>query len=328
MKKLIILFMLITSICNAQSNRYGMTLEQGVNGAYNLKDAKRICPLVEGGCDNLPEDVYEKWRGYVPQNIKESDYNQCKTLKFVYKTYSTHTLDIEVDIPTNGKAPYPFIIWVHGGAWANGSTKAFEDQSKYLASRGIGGVRLAYSVKSQGGEFGMGMDELAKALEFTQKHAEQWQFDMKRYGYAGGSAGTPLSSLAAMKQGNKGCKLYIGCNGMYDFLANRQGGFVGGNPINNTYLKNVSDFGAISAINCIQDNPDHIPAVALFHGTVDYTINIAQARNFRDVINRKGGTAILYEYPYYVHAFFNKNKSDMFEDVTIKMYEFAKKHLK
>lgn len=65
----------------------------------------------------------------------------------------------------------------------------------YLASRGIAGIRISYSLMSQGGTFNQGMQELADAFAFVQAHAAEWGLDMTRYVYAGGSAGTPLTSL-------------------------------------------------------------------------------------------------------------------------------------
>jgi acetyl esterase/lipase len=301
-----------------------MLLTQTADG-YELKDAEQICPLIEGGCEKLPSDVYMVWEGYKPDKITGDDYSKCTTLEFIYKEYPDYSLNVEIDVPTAGKAPYPFIIWVHGGGWGNGSTRHFENQSKYLASRGIAGVRLVYSVTRQGGRFEKAMDEIATVMKLVKCHARDWQFDLKRYGYGAGSAGTPLSSLAAMLEGDKGCILYIGCNGLFDFTANRTGNWNGGDLKKVPYLSNITDYEAISAIHQIPENAEHIPAVVLFHGTADFTINIEQSRAFRDAVIEKGGQAQLHEYEYYVHAFFNRNNSDKFEDVTLKIYDFARK---
>jgi acetyl esterase/lipase len=311
------------SFLSAQKNRYGMALSGSV-GSYTLKDASKICPLVTGGCAALPADAYTAYAGYQPSLISDNDYAHCTTLKYTFKTYDTHSLTLEVDIPKLTTGPHPFIIWVHGGAWVNGGTTAFVNQSLYLASRGIAGVRITYSVISQGGDFNQGMQELADAFAFVQAHATEWELDMTRFGYAGGSAGTPLSSLAAMKQNGNGCKLYMGCNGIYDFQHNLAGAFGdGSSPYLSSYPTKESR-DVISAINYIPSNPQNIPAVAFFHGTADFTISHFQSVAFCDAISKKGGRAEKNIYNYYVHAFFNRGATDMYEDVILKMYAFAK----
>lgn len=306
----------------AQKNRYGMTLS-GTPGNYTLTDAAKICPLVDGGCATLPADAYELFEGYKPELIQDNDYAHCTTLKFTYKTYASHTLSMEVDIPKLTEGPYPFIIWVHGGGWTSGGVGAFTNQSTYLASRGIAGVRIAYSLISQGSTFDQGMEELAAAFAFVQSHAGEWNLDMTRFGYAGGSAGTPLSSLAAMKHNGNGCKLFMGCNGIYDFQHYLAGGFGSGQSPYLTDYPARESRDVISAVNYIPSDPADIPSVAVFHGTADFTISYLQSEALCDSILKKGGRAEKNIYDNYVHAFFNINGSDKYEDVTLKMYDFA-----
>ena len=298
----------------------------GTVGNYTLTNASTICPLITGGCAALPADAYLEYAGYVPTFINDNDYAHCTTTTYTYKTYGTYSLSLEVDIPKLTTGPHPFIIWVHGGGWTSGSMGNFSNQSKYLASRGIAGVRISYSLVAQGGNFDLGMQELADAFAYVQAHATEWGLDITKFGYAGGSAGTPLSSLAAMKHNATGnaCKLYIGCNGIFDFQNNLAGAFgSGANTYLNAYPTKESR-NVISAINFIPNNPVNIPAVAVFHGTADYTISHLQSIALYDSIVKKGGRAEKIIYNYYVHAFFNTNGSDKYEDVTMKIYTFAK----
>jgi len=316
---LLSLIILSTTIGFAAINRYGMQLTAS-GSTYTLTNATSICPLVD--CANLPADAYKV---YTTKSVllNEEDYSHCKTLRYEYEKYGDHTLSLEIDIPLLTKGPHPFIIYVHGGSWTSGGYAAFASQSKYAASRGIGGVRISYSLVDQGGTFNLGMQELADAFAFVQAHAAEWNFDMTRFGYAGGSAGTPLASLASMKHNGNGCKLFMGCNGIYDFEHNLAGAF----GITSDYLveyPTTASRKAISAINFIPSNPANIPAVAVFHGTADFTISNLQSVAFADSVAKKGGRVEKNIYDYYVHGFFNSGGSDMFETITIKMYEFAK----
>ena len=310
------------SIISAQKNRYGMTLT-GSPGNYVLKDSAKICPLIVGGCAALPPDAFTILPAYKPSTISENDYTQCTTLKFTYKIYDTLSLYMEVDLPKQSKNPHPFIIYVHGGGWANGTLALFKNQSTYLASRGIAGVRISYSLMSQGGTFNKGMQEMADAFAFVKDHAAEWGLDMTRFGYAGGSAGTPLAALAAMKNNGNGCKLFIGCNGIYDFTNNLQGTFGRSSPYLKEYPKQESR-NAISTIHHIPEKESNVPAVIVFHGTADFTISHLQSVALCDAVLKKGGRAEKNIYENYVHAFYNKGSSDRYEDITMKMCAFAK----
>lgn len=319
---LFFLFNCSHSFLFAQKNRYGMALT-GSEGNYALKDSAKICPLIEGGCSALPADAYTVLARYKPELISEKDYAECTTLKFTYKTYDTFSLYMEVDIPKQSKGPHPFIIYVHGGGWANGTLTSFQNQSTYLASRGIAGVRISYSLMSQGGTFNKGMHEMADAFEFIKAHAAEWGLDMTRFGYAGGSAGTPLASLAAMKHNGNGCKLFMGCNGIYDFTGNLQGTFGRSSPYLKEYPKQENRT-VISPIHAIPEKVANIPAVIVFHGTADFTISYLQSVALCDAVSKKGGRAEKNIYENYVHAFYGKGGSDRYEDITMKMYAFAR----
>jgi acetyl esterase/lipase len=324
---LTLLFVVLLSNSSVFSaiNKYGMSIT-GTVGNYTLTNATNICPLITGGCAALPADAYLEYAGYVPSLINDNDYAQCTTTSYTLFTYPTYTLNLKVDIPKLTTGPHPFIVWVHGGGWTGGNEENFSNQSKYLASRGIAGVRITYSLIAEGGNFDLGMQELDSAFRFVKAHAAEWGLDITKFGYAGGSAGTPLSSLAAMKHNANGnaCKLYIGCNGIYDFQKNLAGAFgSGANTYLNAYPTKESR-NVISAINFIPNNPANVPAVVVYHGTADYTISHLQSVALCDSIAKKGGRAEKNIYNYYVHAFFNTASSDKYEDVTLKMYSFAK----
>jgi len=326
----LVLLFIFTSFISvfAQKNKYGMNLKDD-NGSYQLIDKKLYINLLKDDFLSLGNNIYNPYQ-YIPKKINSEDYRRCTTHKYIFKKYpnKNYVLNMEVDLPNvklKGNELYPFIIWVHGGGWISGNVNVFKDQSQYLASRGIAGVRITYSLQKQGGHFEQGMQELEEALQYVKNHAKEWGLDSTRFGLAGASAGAPLSALMAMKNGDSGCSLYIGGNGIYDFENNRQGKFCGGQKIKSKYLENIKDFKSISAINYISKKKSQIPAVILFHGTGDITISCKQSVEFYNKVKKNGGVAELHLYKNYAHAFLNKNNSDAYEDVTIKMYEFAKR---
>lgn len=310
-------FLFACSIIAQQKNRYGMNIIENEGGNCKIEEYELINKIIDL---SKVDDLYEPYN-YVADKIKDSDYNKCTTKSYIFKKYNTYSLNMEIDQPTEGCSPYPFIIYVHGGGWNTGDTNAFANQSKYMASKGIAGIRVTYTLNKNGGHFEQGLQEIAEAFDFIKKHAKEWNLDMKRFGFAGGSAGTPLSSYWAMKM--KDCKLYIGCNGIYDFTAHikPQGSF----PNKNVYLRNITTENKareVSALFLVPKNDP--PAVLVAHGTADTTIPYQQSEALCNAIEVNGGKTVRLIYPYYVHGFFNKNRSDKYEEVILKMYEFVK----
>lgn len=101
--------------------------------------------------NKAPEDMFKIYK-YVPDKIKSEDYNRCTTTSYVYKTYPSCELKLEVDLP-EGDGTYPYIIWIHGGGWRRGNFYGHKNLSTYLASNGIAGIRISYSLFSQGVTF-------------------------------------------------------------------------------------------------------------------------------------------------------------------------------
>lgn len=315
-KLLILIIIAIPSMLSAQQkNKYGMKIEKLTDGSYTIEKYSQISRIVD--LTKTP-DLYIPYK-YIPDRIQKEDYEKCRTLKYIYKTYDNHSLSMEIDLPLNGTEPYPFIIYVHGGGWITGGSQAWKNQSEYIASKGIAGVRLTYTLNKNGGHFEQGIQEINDAFDFISNHASEWNLDMSRYGFAGGSAGSPLASYLTMK---KNCKLFIGCNGIYDFTGSIQkGNFPGKNP----YLRHIDSKEKKKAISVIRLVPTvDPPAVFVVHGTADITISYHQSVALSDSIAARGGKVVKLIYPYYVHSFYNKNVSDKYEEITIAMYRFAK----
>lgn len=315
----IVLVLGVLSACSVaaqQKNKYGMRIV--ATGGDECKIEKRelierVVDLSEAG------DLCAPYR-YVPDQINDSDYTHCTTTGYLFKKYETHGLNMEIDLPARDTAPCPFIVYVHGGGWNTGDTGAFAYQSKYLASKGIAGIRITYTLNKNGGHFDLGLQEIAEAFAFIRKHAAAWNLDMTRFGFAAGSAGTPLAAYWAMKMGN--CKLYIGCNGLYDFTDKLPKGSF---PGNNAYLRNIRTEERRKAISAALLVPaQNPPAVLVVHGTADTAIPYRQSEALCDAVEARGGKTERLFYPYYTHGFFNRNASDKYEEITIAMYRFAK----
>jgi acetyl esterase/lipase len=306
----------------SQKNKYGMELKKTDGKACEIVRIDEIAGLVD---TSTLTDLYVKYE-YKPVKIKEADYSGCKTIQCVFKEYPSYSLKMEVDLPLNPTvSPVPFIIYIHGGGWSGGSLTGFKDYSQYLATKGIAGVRISYSLKKNKGDFNMGIEEVDAAFGYVEQKAKEWNLDMKNFGFAGGSAGSPLAAYWAMKKEN--CKLLIGYNGIYNFTGSKPGGSFPGE--NNSYLKTAQTQEKLKEISALFNIPaKNPPAVLVAHGTADPTISYLQSVALCDAVEKRGGIVKRLIYPGYVHSFFNQNNSDKYEEVVMESYQFAKKIFK
>jgi hypothetical protein len=119
------------------------------------------------------------------------------------------------------------------------------------------------------------------------KNAKRFKCDFNKVGFAGSSAGTPLSAVAAQK--NAACKLYIGIYGKYDFVNKNLGGYWPSKQTLEKYkIITPDEQKRASAVWQIRKNP---PATLLIHGDADPTIGNKQSIAFADSIMQKGGIA-------------------------------------
>ena len=125
---------------------------------------------------------------------------QQDTQSFVYKKTKQADLELVVHYPPGwtDHDKRPAIVFFFGGGWENGTIKAFEPQSKHLASRGMVAARADYRVKSRHGVTPKECVEDAKsAVRWLRANAAKLGIDPDRIVAAGGSAGGHIAACTA-----------------------------------------------------------------------------------------------------------------------------------
>jgi acetyl esterase/lipase len=322
MKKSILLFFLLlpVSIFSQQKiiNRYGLDLIQSGN-EYKLKDEAKIRELNVFNPDSVPEDMFIPYT-YKRLFIKETDYHNCITKTFVFKDYPGYELKLQVDLPENPKGKLPFIVWIHGGGWHSGDYNGHSLQSRYLASNGIAGVRISYSLLTQGATFKDTWQDIQDALAYIKNHADELNLDTLRFGFAGHSAGGHLASYAAMR--TKGAKLLVSFNGIYD-LEHTVSGFVPSNRHDKYFgLSSVEDRRFASPITFV--HPD-APYCVLTYSSGDFLIDKQQIINFEAALKKNNVKYEILEKDFYSHTAFVG--TDLYEPMLLKLLILARKQL-
>jgi acetyl esterase/lipase len=113
----------------------------------------------------------------------------------VYKTVGETKLSLWVYSPNQPQEKQPAIIFFFGGGWTGGSPEQFEQQCRYLASRGMVAITADYRVASRHKTKAIDAVRDAKsAVRWVRAHAAQLKIDPDRIAAGGGSAGGHLAA--------------------------------------------------------------------------------------------------------------------------------------
>lgn len=310
-----VFLLFISTTVNSQDiyNRYGFVLLQK-GDQYILKDEAYIRKQAGFNLDQSPCDMYVPYNN-LGRFIKDEEYNKCITKSFIYKRYTNYELKMEIDIPV-GKGNFPFIMWIHGGGWHGGNLYGHKNFSRYLASNGIAGVRISYSLLFQGAKFKDTWSDIQDALAFVKKHAVELHLDKTKFGFAGHSAGGHLSAYAAMR--TKNCKLLVSMNGIYD-IKNVCSGYVPGKEHDAYFGTTDNDKEFASPINYVHSDS---PYCLLTYSSGDYLVDKNQIKSFEQELKNNKVPYKTIQKDYYAHAGFLG--TDLYEPTLLTILSIAK----
>lgn len=300
-------------------NRYSLDLVQTKSG-YRLKDESKIRRFKLFDVDNAPADMFvpfERSRLF----IKDEDFHQAETKVVVFKKYPDYELKLSIDLPKNRtEEKLPFIVWIHGGGWHMGDMGGHSLHSRYFAGNGIAGVRISYSLLTQGATFADTWSDIQDALKYIQEHADEYGLDVERFGFAGHSAGGHLASYAAMR--TPGTKILISFNGIYD-LVNTVDEFVPSHR-HDTYfgLDSVESRKQASPVTFVHPGA---PYCLLTYCSGDLLVDKDQVLTFTRALRANGVKYDLLFKEYYSHMGFID--TDLLEPTLMRALIEAKKRL-
>lgn len=119
----------------------------------------------------------------------------------VYKTVGETKLKLYVFQPAGHQASdhRPAIVFFFGGGWTNGSPTQFEQQCRYLASRGMVAITADYRVASRQQVKAVECVKDAKsAIRWVRGHAAELGVDPEKIIAGGGSAGGHIAACAGV----------------------------------------------------------------------------------------------------------------------------------
>lgn len=139
-----------------------------------------------------------------------------------------HQQKLEMFVPATvapSQAPYPVVVFIHGGGWDSGDPYDYRFVARALAPEGYAVVVAGYRLYPHAKFPGM-LEDGAAALRWVQDHAKEFGADPDRVVLIGHSAGAYNAAMLALdrqwlgREGLDADKLrgVIGLAGPYDFL--------------------------------------------------------------------------------------------------------------
>lgn len=224
----------------------------------------------------------------------------------VYKKVAARELKLYVVKPADWKASdqRPAMVFFHGGSWIGGTPSQFNEQSQYLATRGLVCVQVEYRLLGKDQDPPLICVQDAKsAVRWVRSHASELGIDPKRVGAGGGSAGGHLAAFVGLVDGlddtqddqsvSPKANALLLFNPVFD---NGPGGWgtqrVGGR------FKEFSPVHNVSADD---------PPTVVFLGSQDKLIPVKTVENFKAAMEKAGVRCETHIYEGQPHGFFNKD---------------------
>lgn len=225
----------------------------------------------------------------------------------IYKHVEGRDLKLLVEHPADWKPSdrRPAIVFFFGGGWVGGSPNQFAQQSAYLATRGMVGIRVEYRVipKGQGGPPVACCRDAKSALRYVRAHASELGIDPRRIAGAGGSAGGHLAAFAALVPGqdDPNDDLSVSCRPdalvLFNPVFNNGPGQWGHERVGERYR----EFSPAHHVG-----PGAPPAI-VFLGDEDKLIPLTVLSDFQARMKKAGVRCEAHVYPKVGHGFFNQD---------------------
>lgn len=340
MKKVMMFFVVICLLVNITysqnktvvsvfRNKYGMLVNQYQDGSLRLKREGALKKVLETDIYKL-DDVLKKYN-YVPQKISDSDY-ESRSIILNYKPvgYGTDSLRLEVELPeVKARKPTPFIIWIHGGGWHEGTPASLRDISKFFASKGYASFRVQYRLRGLAKTNKDQLDDIRDAVNFIKANSAKFNVDPNKYVYSGGSAGGQLALISGIN--DKECDAIIpmfavyDIKGFYNFLMSIGQQKNISKEINDFFYMNNKEEYVKYSPNDIEF--DDIAPTLIIHGTGDSTAPYSFCDKFISKLKDKSCKYKTMIFENYEHNFVGKQASNAYEEILLEMLLFMEQEL-
>ncbi len=236
-----------------------------------------------------------------------------------YKTVGETKLALYIFNPEGPKVSdsRAAIVFFFGGGWTSGSPGQFEQQCRYLASRGMVAITADYRVASRHQvKAAQCVADAKSAIRYVRAHAAELGVDPKRIAAGGGSAGGHIAgctgTVPGLDEPGEDAKVSSVPDAMVLF-----------NPALTLAPVNGNDFGGFGArlpaeklgAEPVAISPTHnvkagAPPTIVFHGKADTTVPFATVEAFASAMKKAGNRCEVAGFEGQQHGFFNFGRGD------------------
>lgn len=216
----------------------------------------------------------------------------------------------------NASQSKPAIVFFFGGSWQRGSPAQFENQARYLASRGMVAMVADYRVLNRNGTMmDSAVQDAKAAVRWVRKNANRLGVDANRIAAAGGSSGGHLAASTAILPAHGDPNDDVG-------VAPIPSALVLFNPVlimapiegrsdivprDRSAVVGDADIESLSPYHHV--GPE-LPPTIIFHGKVDSRVPYSYSELFTDTMRAAGNRCELVGYEGEEHGFFNHGRGD------------------
>ncbi|MBM3975668.1 MAG: alpha/beta hydrolase [Planctomycetes bacterium] len=137
----------------------------------------------------------------------------------VYAVVGGKALELDLYLPAGGSAPYPLLVFIHGGTWSAGTKDGSAGVALPLLQQGFAVASVGYRLTSQAGQYGSEpvvfpaqIHDVKGALRWLRANGWRYNLDPQRFATWGPSAGGHLAALAALSSGQHALEGAVGGN--------------------------------------------------------------------------------------------------------------------
>lgn len=137
------------------------------------------------------------------QTLKSVVYpsNYTALMDINYKNVNSTNTRMDVYYPTSATEPVPVVINMHGGGWSGGFKEEQGGFNMYF-NRGYAVVNVEYRLRGEALAPAC-VEDVRGALHYVLNHAQEWNIDVSKVIFQGGSAGGHLAMMGGYLQNNR-----------------------------------------------------------------------------------------------------------------------------
>ena len=239
--------------------------------------------------------------------------------KVVYKTIGEVKLHVHVFRPAKKTSNAPAIVFFFGGGWNHGTPGQFEQQCRYLASRGMVAMTAEYRIRNMHGTRAKACVEDGKsAVRWIRSNAKMIGVNPNQIAAGGGSAGGHVAACTGVIKGFEAKEEDSKISSVPNAMALYNPPCVLATvPGRKDYLRAqaMAGMAARMGVEPEQLSPWHNvakgqPPTLVLHGEADPTVPFWTSKVFVEKMKKAGNQAELAAYPDQTHGFFNYGRGN------------------